>query len=695
MKIKYHDEADLQRKIVKILNRQGFSFKKAPSTYFCDLVDNVNKIYVEVKLNEYAPAQILYGIAKENKTDDVDFIGLANSFEIRFYEKPSKILLENFAKKIDPTFTISPSGVNNKKRNDEAFNLLGDYFSIYMYDGKFDLKDQIKEVFITENNYEYFEELFKKYNIPPKAFLFFLQNIYHKNQEIVVNREGRIINISTATFMPGKKTKPIINIYDKNLIEKIRIRSKDLNGILHQIQQRREIKVRRSKGQYFTKSKVSIEISEIIKKINPDFIIEPYVGAGSLIDPLLNFCPGAANDIDKEVLDLLKKDNEGLPWIFTNVNTVTTKTEDLIKLWNVPKDKNVLILTNPPFGASSGNILVSKKNEIKNDKKSRKIKIDYAELGDIYGRGDLVLPAIGRLIEIIKTQGKGYLALFTPGTMISGRPRYKKVLKALLKDFEFIKGYFFTGKNFKDVSTNSLIPFTIWKYHENNNMNIESLNFTFNKNIIKFKRLFLAKDGWKMNGYKNTKGEPGVGRFDSFNKPGGKFIRKDTSSGGSELVPENVKIDLKIPNVPSELVYGLWSTCVGTGSATSYPLYMDGAFIHLPNFQKKETHEIFAYLVIYGIIRKKYYGNMIGFIGPKRIFKFGGKQLTDGAKYLIDTYGYCAIGNKTIDEVFTELKNMLDGKKIDKNYRNLIKKEIEKRLETIGYWDYIPIPENF
>ncbi len=77
--IKYNDEADLQRKIVKIFNNSGYQFEKAPSPYFCDIFDKIRKIYIEVKPEHFAPAQLLYGIAKEGIKDknlrNVDYIG--------------------------------------------------------------------------------------------------------------------------------------------------------------------------------------------------------------------------------------------------------------------------------------------------------------------------------------------------------------------------------------------------------------------------------------------------------------------------------------------------------------------------------------------------------------------------------------------------------------------------------------------
>lgn len=45
--------------------------------------------------------------------------------------------------------------------------------------------------------------------------------------------------------------------------------------------------------------------------------------------------------------------------------------------------------------------------------------------------------------------------------------------------------------------------------------------------------------------------------------------------------------------------------------------------------------------------------------------------------------------------MFKELKDEPNIDNINENYRRMIKKEIEKRLEIIGYWDYIPIPKSF
>ena len=103
------------------------------------------------------------------------------------------------------------------------------------------------------------------------------------------------------------------------------------------------------------------------------------------------------------------------------------------------------------------------------------------------------------------------------------------------------------------------------------------------------------------------------------------------------------------------------------------------------------------YAIIHAIIselKNNYCEGKVGFIGMQRIFRFGGERLTNGTKYLIDKYKNCFIGEKTISDVFNELKDEPNIDNINENYRKMIKKEIEKRLEIIGYWDYIPIPKS-
>ena len=714
--IKYYDEADLQRKIVSVLNRYGYHFEDAPSPFFCDIIDKVRKIYIEVKPEHFAPAQILYGLAKKD-IKEISYIGLACSFEIRFYKPPTYDVMMNFAKSIDPNLLKPPSEVKKQKWHDKAFELLGDHWKIYTYKGEFDLNEPTKDIFVDEENYTYFRDLFNKYEIDSSRFLPYIADIHAKNQKIIVNNEGWILNINTGKFFRNTdreqrgldeyvgryKYRPVKNYRDKTLFESIRIRADDIQELLHEIDRLEPLHSRRFRGRFFTKENLGIEISDIAESINPGFIIEPYVGAGSLIEPLISRYKGVANDINKGFIDVLRKKFEGLDWKVTNLNTITTSVDELISKWNVPKGEEILILTNPPFGTSSTSILVSKKNEIKDGKKSRKTKIDYGGMGDKYGRGDLVLPAIGKLIEIIKRLNRGYMAVFSPAGVWLGRKRYNKLMKSVLKDFEFFEGHIFSGKGFNSVVSKKAISFTIWRYKKDIQTNREDLIFMYEKTPIHLKMVALLKEGGRYrDGSKyvtNKVDHPlGVRRNDTFNNPNPKIFTVDVKEGsGAEISKDNVKIDLKIAKIPSELIYGLWSVTVGHRSIAGHPIFIDNAHTHLPDFSKKETMEILAYSLIHTLItelKNNYCQGKIGFIGLNRIFQFGNTSLTNGVKHLIEKYGYCNIGEKTILDVFEELKTEPNIDNIDNNYRRKIKEEITRRLDLIAFWDFIPIPNN-
>ena len=152
---------------------------------------------------------------------------------------------------------------------------------------------------------------------------------------------------------------------------------------------------------------------------------------------------------------------------------------------------------------------------------------------------------------------------------------------------------------------------------------------------------------------------------------------------------------MKIPNLPSELVYALWSVSVGLGafrtslSNPTHPIYMRGAYVHLPDFGKKEAIEILAYSALHALI-KNYAEDQIGFFGTNKVFRFDGENLTKGIEYLFSLCKNCPIyEGHTIGEVF----ELIRQSKVDvTNCRRGMKAEVSKRLDKIGYWDYVPIP---
>lgn len=709
MGIKYADEADLQRKILKKLNDQRFHFKQV--SQICDLVDPVKKIYVEVKPDFLAPAQILYGLAREG-IKNAKYIGLATAFVIQFYKVPSFADITEFAREIDPSMKKPPSAIRKKKARERAFEMLGSPDVIYDYRGELDIEKVQRKIFIDDQNLEEFKSLFEKYKINPSDFIAWIMAAHAQGHKILVNKKGMIINVTTVekflnktpkqTTIEGINYKPIKDHHDSTLLAAIRVRGNDATPIMHQLDRLEPTWSRRKLGRYFTRNEPQKAIQELVRGIKPDFIIEPYVGGGSLIEGLVGEYAGVGNDINQGFIKILKKKYEGYNWKFTALDTISTPSSELMKKWEIPTEGPILFLTNPPFGTVSTNPLASKQKvpEIRENKKSRKIAIEYGTVGGKYGKGDLVLPAIGKLIKMISARGNGYLAFFAPSAVFCKRYRYRKLFDALLKDFEFLEGYIFGGKEFNGVTVRNAVAFTVWRFHRGCNTVLESLVFDYQGENIRLKRMTLLKDGWRYDTRERVTGEIAVQGNDRFHVPAPKIFHLQVEKGGSELIQQNVKIELNLP-IPSELAYGLWSIAVGRKAQIidfpNYPLYIAGAYVHLPDFTREETMECLTYITIRALLfelENQYCEGKMGFIGADRVFKFGEQRLTKGAKYLIDTYGYCPIGDKTIKEVFEELRNEPDINNLPvSDYRAAIREEVAKRLEIIGYWDYIPIPQ--
>ena len=207
----------------------------------------------------------------------------------------------------------------------------------------------------------------------------------------------------------------------------------------------------------------------------------------------------------------------------------------------------------------------------------------------------------------------------------------------------------------------------------------------------------LLKDSWRYDrrdkGILN--GEVVVQHCESFDAPAPKVIHLNPKQGGSEMIPENVKIPLGISGILDELAYGLWSVSVGLGafgtslSNPTHPVYMRGAYVHLPDFSKKETIEILAYSALHALL-KNYAKDRIGFFGSNRVFRFGGERLTKGVEYLFSLCkDYPVYDGYTIGEVF----ELIRQSKVDTaKCRKGMKDEVSKGLDEIGYWDYVPIP---
>lgn len=709
------DEKELSLKIKDYLNRGSLDFRFKFIDDFCDIADEKNKVYIEVKPDHFAPAQLLHAIARKG-IKDAKYLGVADNIVVKLFSPPSFEKILAFATSFDPRLVFAPNQVDKPELNEQAEKILGEPDKII----KLEFSTS-QYLFINKDNINSIKSMTDKYRIELDLLVNWLDGV-GEVETIKVNRDGWLVNIDKpdiftnegadekkerelTEFGGSRRPKHIaIKSNDVSWFESLRVRHEDLVDILHEVDRFLSRKKRRERGVFWTEEEIGNKVAdEILKLTKPDYVVEPCVGGGSLIKNIVPHIKGAMNDISSSHIENCKKIFDGYDWKFTTLDVVNTMTNVLIKNWKVPVGKRLLLYTNPPFGTTSTNILVSKKREM-NGKLSRKQSStvsgqEYPRVLEKYGKGDLFLPIVGRLIEIAKAHKTCCVAFFSPFGLFCGRKRYMKLLTALLRDFNFLKGYVFAGNYFHDINKTLVVAFTVWEYVPNANVTHLDLNFEFvDKNgsskYIQLKKVRLLKDGWNYN--EGVDGdEIGASRSDTFNNPNMKILKLALHNAGSQMIPENVKKPLGISGIPDELAYGLWSVSVGLGafgtslSSPTHPLYMRDAYVHLPDFGKKEAIEILAYSALYALIRN-YAEDKIGFFGTNRVFRFGGESLTKGVEHLFSLCKDCPVyDGHTIGEVF----ELIRQSKVDiTKCRKGIKDEVSKRLDQIGYWDYVPIP---
>jgi hypothetical protein len=700
--IRYDDEKDLQRRICKILNKGGYNFVKEKDSFFCDIVDYNVKVFGEIKTRgEFAPHQLIYGIVK-NDVRDAKYLILANEYEARIYDCPYFEDMVYFAKKISDDFEKAPSSIIKRKYISEAFEILGLHKQIYTYNTKFKIDDDNPCIFLDDSNYEYFQLLLQKYRINPSEFIKkFSKTWVEKSRLFIKNDDKTIFDQESGNEV--KAHRKITNEFDKILIRSTRIKPKNIEEILHKIDALAPLDVRRKRGKYWSNLAVSDIVIEIIRDVvDPTFVFEPFVGGGSLVRDMVPEIQGIVNDIDKGMVGMLEDEWEGYGWKFHKKNFLTTPIMEVLNEWGIPeKTDRFLIFTNPPFGTSATTRSSSKTKE--RGKKSRKNKIDYGSDSEkdwfmkTYGKGDLCIPSIAHIMEIVKNRGNGYIAFFSPFGVMLGRRRFNKLLKMLLKDFEFLFGEVFSGTMFNNVSEKKAISFTVWKYNKGIETPHEDLSFIYGEESYKLKVLPLLKDLWNYDTRKRIKEEIAVQVNYSFGSTIPKVFHVKVEKGGSEVIPENVKYKLGIDEIRDELAYSLWSVLAGRKSNIldypNYPLMFDNCYTHVPDFRSKKVMEVLAYTILYTIlfeIENNYCNGKIGFVGMMRKFVFGRKEITDNACKILENCSNCVIGDKSIGTIFKDLKN---GNSVSDDTRLHIRKEIMKRLDDIGYWEYLPIPD--
>ena len=755
-------ELQLQIDLADELNKRDFSFEVVSKRF--DLVDELHQIVSEVKREEHAPEQLLYAAGdaiRENR--EIKFVALMNFEFLLFFECPSRDMILDFRERVieeNGGKAMRPSAVPERYRR-ETYEILDEpilirhikEISSLSPESLFSRSKQEQTIRINLGNLPVIKNLLERYKINVGKFLLFVFNLYSRHRSFIqINDDGWIFDskgmIPFSNDDTGKTAQrtlygyrgdyvPIKDPFDVKVISSLLIGDVEIEQLLHGLDRLEKMGVRREHGRFFTTdlSAASINITEesmkddlidqlmldLCLEIDPDVVVEPYAGAGTLIKGIITSkkYQGAINDIAREYVQILEKKYNQFDskWKFTYFDLPKCDVEDILNDWGVSSDQRMLILTNPPYGTSSTNKLATTNKEL-GTKVSRNLSISYPhDLGDRYGRGDLLLPTIGKLIDICQVRGQGILAFFSPHGLFCGRKKYNKLFRSLLQNFSFKRGYLFSGQYFNSVRSAKPIAFTIWEYGEPTQ--VDSISFNFKDRTLGFRKVNLLKDYWRYD--RGDKGCPeehqkrpflAVTPCERFNSLKGKFFTLTSKPRDGKLCKHTCT--LKLENLPysQELLISLWSTVVGVRSMTEHPLYLDNAYVHLPDFCEEPVLEIISLAILHNLIHQmsspqKYSKGHIGFdINRHLVFgdETGCSDYSDEVMQIIIKFSKLLINKETkisVIKLFEWLRDEADvynqdHAKLMSTYRRLLKKEVSKRLREIDYFgDYIPFPRNF
>ena len=183
------DEAELSQKIATYLNLIMGGYKFSFINSFCDVADEKNGIYIEVKQDHFALAQLLHAIVKKH-IEDAEKFGVADSKEVRFYKPVQFSQIEAFVRRFDVNLTFSSSDADRTELNEQAELLLGEPEYTIILDFK-----PSKFFYITKENMGKVREYTDKYRIHLDLLVNWLDGVGEQDV-ITVNPDGWLVNTS-------------------------------------------------------------------------------------------------------------------------------------------------------------------------------------------------------------------------------------------------------------------------------------------------------------------------------------------------------------------------------------------------------------------------------------------------------------------------------------------------------------------
>ena len=182
------NEKELSLKIKDYLNRSSLDFKFKFIDDFCDIADEHHKIYIEVKPDHFAPAQLLHAIARK-EIKDAKFLGVADNRVVKLYTPPSFEKIYSFATSFDPKLVFAPSQVDKPELNEQANTILG------KPEREIKLEFPTTEYFyITQDNIKSIKPIIDKYRIELDHLVNWLDGV-GETDSIKVNNDGWLINL--------------------------------------------------------------------------------------------------------------------------------------------------------------------------------------------------------------------------------------------------------------------------------------------------------------------------------------------------------------------------------------------------------------------------------------------------------------------------------------------------------------------
>jgi hypothetical protein len=191
------NERELSLQIRDFLNRSSLGYKFKFIDGFCDIADEKNKIYIEVKPDHFATAQLLHAIAKE-RIKDAKYLGVADSRIVKLYSPPTFERTHSFATSFDPKLVFAPSQVDKPELNEQADTILGKPDKIIRLEFSSE-----PYFYITQDNVKSTKPMLDKYKIELDLLVNWLDGV-GESESIKVNKDGWIVNIDRPAIFTNE-----------------------------------------------------------------------------------------------------------------------------------------------------------------------------------------------------------------------------------------------------------------------------------------------------------------------------------------------------------------------------------------------------------------------------------------------------------------------------------------------------------